>query len=330
MKLLYIIAVIFGLCACDRTPIYTSDRLDCADGKVNVKIYKDYVVAYQGNKKFKFNLVGRLYGLGAENLVGANTKAANVYGEKAELVAFTDSLGKSISFIYNEHQCWSDAEPYNPKYTTKLQSKTKYIGEELVNQLFDFIDVKSVSDIPFYVDGIESRTFDTNAHAKCGVYNDIYKVNGNNGWLQLLDDAKPCENAKLNDGEWAVSFLYGTVKGKSLCSAKDGNKQNFKYDETQESLWASDGYLLKTEKGEKQHCWCKSSGLYSSVTDTNPHFSLGLNDKWVFVIKENDENNCSERCTGYCATAALLYPDFRRASYIGFDSPQIIFAEQNE
>jgi len=324
MKLLYIIPFVFGLCACDKTPIYTSNKMDCAGEKVNVKIYKDYVVAHQGNKKFKFDLVKRLYGLGAENLVGTNTKAANVYGENAELVAFTDSLGKSISFIYNEHQCWSDAEPYNPKHTTKLQSKTKYIGEELVNQLFDFIDVKSVSDIPFDVDGIESRTFDTNAQAKCGVYNDIYKINGNNGWLQLLDDTKPCENAKLKDGEWAVSFPYGTVKGESLCSAKDGDKQNFKYDETQESLWATSGYVLEDMvRGEKKYCWCKSSGLYDSVSDTNPRFELGLNDKWVFVIKEEDANICSERCAGYCATAALWYQDFRRASYIGFDFPVI-------
>lgn len=330
MKLLYIIPVMLGLCACDKKIIYsTTDKLDCGSTENSVKvkkisIYKDYAVVYRDSKKFKFNLVDRVYGLGSESFVGTNSKAANIYGENADLVAFTDSFGQNIGFIYNRQQCWFDGESYNPKYTTKLQSKTKYVGEELVNQIFGFIDVKSVSDIPFDVDGIEARDFEMNAQAKCGVYNAIYKVNGNNGWLQLLDDTKPCETAKLKDGEWMVSFPYGTVKGESLCSAKDGDKQSFKYDETKEALWASYGYTLETVPGEKKYCWCKVNGLYNSATDVNSRFSLGLNDKWVFVISEKYENACGERCAGYCATAALWYRDFRRASYIGFDSPLII------
>ncbi len=321
MKILYVLPILLGLCACDKKSIYTTTyNLDCGNVENSIKvqkinIYKDYVVVYQGNKKFKFNLVERLYGLGSESLAGTNTKAANVYGENAELVAFTDSLGKSIGFIYNERQCWSDAESYNPKHTTKSQSKTKYIGEELVNQLFGFIDVKGTHDIPLDVDGLESRTFETQAQAKCGLYNAIYKVNGNNGWLQLLDDTKPCEEAKLKDGEWAVSFPYGTIKGVSLCSAKDGDKQSFKYDEEMSSQWSANEDELKTISGMKKSCWCRPSGLYSSATDANPKFSVGSSDNWVFVISEENENACNERCAGYCATAALWYPNFRRASF---------------
>ena len=321
MKILYVLPILLGLCACDKKPIYnTTDNLDCGSIGNSVKvqkinIYKDYVVVYQGNKKFKFNLVERLYGLGSETLAGTNTKAANVYGENAELVAFTDSLGQSIGFIYNEQQCWSDAESYNPKHTTKSQSKTKYVGKELINRLFDFVDVTGVSDIPLDVDGVESRTFETEAQAKCGVYNAIYKVNGNNGWLQLLDDTKPCEYAKLQDGEWTVSFPYGTIKGNTLCSAKSGDKQKVAYEDTKSSEWSATEETLKTASGVKQYCWCKPYGLYDSITDTNFKLSLGSNDNWLFVISEENENTCNERCSGYCATAALFYPEFRRASF---------------
>ena len=167
------------------------------------------------------------------------------------------------------------------------------------------------------VDGTGAWSYGANSevnHPLCSMYDDAYTANGGNGWLNYEDTNKPCENATLKPGEWAVRFGYGVIKGDSICSAKSGDKQKFAYEETKTSEWSATGEELKTASGVKQYCWCKPYGLYDSITDTDLKLPLGSQDNWVFVFN-SDDYVCGDTCAGYCATAALFYPEFRRASF---------------
>ena len=168
------------------------------------------------------------------------------------------------------------------------------------------------TDIDVKVDGTSAWAY--SSHMLCSMYDDKYTANGTNGWLNFEDSVQPCADAKLNPGEWAVQFSYGIVKGESVCSAKSGDKQEFTYDKNKSSEWSANEDILKTTDGVKQYCWCKPYGIYDSITDTTPKSLLGLSDNWVFVF-DSDDYACDDVCAGYCATAALFYTEFRRASF---------------
>lgn len=176
---------------------------------------------------------------------------------------------------------------------------------------------KQSAEVDIKIDGTSAWTYSANAESGrilCSMYDDAQTASGGNGWLNFEDTNKPCEDAKVKPGEWAVQFNYGVVKGAYICSAKSGDKQKFSYDKTKSSEWSATEDSLKTASGKKQYCWCKPYGLYDSVTDVNIKSVLGSVDKWIFVFN-SDDYACDDVCAGYCATAALFYPEFRRASF---------------
>ena len=169
---------------------------------------------------------------------------------------------------------------------------------------------EKTTDMDIKVDGTNAWAY--SGHMLCSVYDNIYA--SGNGWLNFEDSVQPCTDAKLSPGEWAVQFSYGIVKGESVCSAKSGDKQEFTYDKNKSSEWSANEDILKTTDGVKRYCWCKPYGIYDTVTDTTPKSLLGSSDNWVFVF-DSDDYACDDVCAGYCATAALFYADFRRASF---------------
>ena len=131
MKLLYVILLVLGLCACDKKPIYTSNQLDCAGENVNVKIYKDYIVFSSKDMTHRFDLTKQLF------KEYDDMPAINMYEQNAAV--YTNSSQTGIGIVFNGEECYFDSpEPddilKNRKY--KIQSKTKNIDEKLIKKIF--------------------------------------------------------------------------------------------------------------------------------------------------------------------------------------------------
>lgn len=131
MKLLYIIPVVFGLCACDETPIYTSNKMDCAGEKVSVKIYKDYVVFSSKDTKHRFDLIEQLFG------EYDDMPAINMYEKNAAVYANSSKTG--IGIVFNGDECFFDSPESDDMLKSrkyKLQSKTQKIDRKLIEKIF--------------------------------------------------------------------------------------------------------------------------------------------------------------------------------------------------
>ena len=111
------------------------------------------------------------------------------------------------------------------------------------------------------------------------------------GWAMPVDNS-----SDLNDGEWALTFDYGTVKGSSRCSSTPGN------------TYAQIG---TPTDAEGQYCWCK---LTSYTPNTGNACNAG-GESWVYSDPYGDSGSCTYNCGGTCASSVFYSNVFRAALY---------------
>ena len=107
-----------------------------------------------------------------------------------------------------------------------------------------------------------------------------------------MSDVFGSENSNdLENGEWTVTFEYGTVSGKSLCSTTTGTGHE-------------PGSPNNSETG--RYCWCIATKF------NNIPVSLS---NWVFRHNYEAASNCVYGCTFQCANFVAIHDYFRNPLY---------------
>ncbi|MFQ6703517.1 MAG: hypothetical protein ACLRFP_00315, partial [Alphaproteobacteria bacterium] len=115
-----------------------------------------------------------------------------------------------------------------------------------------------------------------------------------------MADAFGTENSSdLNNGEWALTFSYGTVKGKAKCSNTKGD-------------WLTPGAPSDTSG---QYCWCQATNY---TPDGGNQCNIA-SPFWVFFNNYGtcDGNwcDCPFWCAGECSYNLVTNADFRGALF---------------
>ena len=111
-----------------------------------------------------------------------------------------------------------------------------------------------------------------------------------------MEDASVTENSSdLNNGEWAVTFSYGTVKGMAKCSNTNGT-------------YATVGSPSDTNG---RYCWCGATGY---TPDGGTQCSIA-SPSWVFLDDSEFAWNCAYDCVVGCAIRVVEEAVFRRAVF---------------
>ena len=133
-------------------------------------------------------------------------------------------------------------------------------------------------------------------------------INGSSG--DTMEDEHGTENSSdLNNGEWAVTFSYGTVWGMAKCSSLSGNNNSYRWTNNSSNWSATESEL--TTAGNGQYCWCGATG-YTPDGGTQCNIAT---PSWVFIVDYGSESNCTSVCASGCADLVTHHADFRRALF---------------
>ncbi|MFQ6727487.1 MAG: hypothetical protein ACLRFF_04010, partial [Alphaproteobacteria bacterium] len=117
-------------------------------------------------------------------------------------------------------------------------------------------------------------------------------------------------SSDLNNGEWEVTFSYGTVKGMAKCSAKSGNNNGTTWS-APSSNWSATESELTSASGEASYCWCHATN-YTPNGDNQCNVA---SPSWVFDFDCGSASNCADICAYGCAVGVVNLADFRRAVF---------------
>ena len=92
-------------------------------------------------------------------------------------------------------------------------------------------------------------------------------------------------SSDLNDGEWAVTFSYGTVKGMAKCSSTKGS-------------YATPGTPSDTNG---QYCWCQAT----NYTPNGGNQCNVASPSWVFLSGNVSGGACVNYCASDCASTVV-------------------------
>ncbi|MFQ6727488.1 MAG: hypothetical protein ACLRFF_04015 [Alphaproteobacteria bacterium] len=119
----------------------------------------------------------------------------------------------------------------------------------------------------------------------------IYPTDG-----YTMADAFGTENSSdLNNGEWAVTFSYGTVNGMAKCSNTNGS-------------YATPGTPSDTDG---KYCWCQAT----NYTPNEGNQCNVASPSWVFRSAYESASECAFDCAGSCVYIVINYAFFRRAVF---------------
>ncbi|MFQ6704105.1 MAG: hypothetical protein ACLRFP_03440 [Alphaproteobacteria bacterium] len=111
-----------------------------------------------------------------------------------------------------------------------------------------------------------------------------------------MANALGTENSSdLNNGEWAVTFSYGTVKGMAKCSSTNGSV-------------ATPGTPSDTDG---QYCWCQAT----NYTPNGGNQCNVASPSWVFAYDRGAATSCKYYCAHGCVNNVFWGDDFRRALF---------------
>ncbi len=107
-------------------------------------------------------------------------------------------------------------------------------------------------------------------------------------------------NSDLDNGEWAVTFSYGTVKGVALCSSTSGSYHEIG---------------SPNENAEGENCWCKAI----SYASENQNFCNVSSSPWVLGLGYSNADSCKHDCAYNCAgniqSGSQSTTNYRRVLY---------------
>ena len=125
-------------------------------------------------------------------------------------------------------------------------------------------------------------------------------------------DSNDCSDSYFDGfsaGEWAIGFNYGTIKGISKCSTKEGNTNGGAYDNNSSNWTATDSEITSTQDGG--YCWCKATNYTSNG---GPSCVLS-GSVWVLHPTEYDTQDCLANCAASCSSYLHFYSDGFRAPF---------------
>ena len=135
---------------------------------------------------------------------------------------------------------------------------------------------------------------DTSIHATWDATHARWKPISSSGYTMV--NAFGAENSSdLNNGEWAVTFSYGTVKGMAKCSSTNGS-------------YTTPGTPSDTNG---KYCWCQAT----NYTPDGGNQCNVASPSWVFYDAMVTASNCAVGCARSCAIFVMMYADFRRAVF---------------
>ena len=129
-------------------------------------------------------------------------------------------------------------------------------------------------------------------------------INGSSGKTvaQAITNSGPFQlgpgtdrSSELNNGEWAVTFSYGTIKGMAKCSETNGS-------------FAIVGVPSDTTG---QNCWCAAT---SYIPSNGSQCSIAALS-WVLVNSYPAESYCTDDCAFKCSYGVRINDDFRGAVF---------------
>ena len=107
----------------------------------------------------------------------------------------------------------------------------------------------------------------------------------------MADEFGTENSSDLNNGEWAVTFSYGTVKGMAKCSGTKGS-------------YATPGTPSDTNG---QYCWCQAT----NYTPNGGNQCNVASPSWVFYDDYESASYCANDCAFDCAYTAVVSAAFR-------------------
>ncbi|MFQ6695948.1 MAG: InlB B-repeat-containing protein [Alphaproteobacteria bacterium] len=119
-------------------------------------------------------------------------------------------------------------------------------------------------------------------------------INPTSAFAYTMADIFGTENSSdLNNGEWALTFSYGTVKGMTKCSSTNGS-------------YATPGTPSDTNG---QNCWCQAT----NYTPNGGNQCNVASPSWVFSSEFVSSSACASICAYDCASR--YGEDFRLALF---------------
>ena len=118
----------------------------------------------------------------------------------------------------------------------------------------------------------------------------------------ISDDGNNIYNTNLynlvENGTWGVTFSYGKISGKTLCS------------DTFSSTWGTTG--IPSESNSGANCWCRVIKYYPNNTETiySPMVS-----PYVFVGNRDTLGYCMQTCAQRCSDVTYSYASIRVALF---------------
>ena len=123
-----------------------------------------------------------------------------------------------------------------------------------------------------------------------------------NGWVFVYDfstlDASILGDSTTSNNStktWTITFSYGTIYGKSMCSTDGGSSGGLKD-------------VLSEEVD--RNCWCKVTGY--KPTDFTQVYESVHSLKWMFVGHINNASQCSGMCATQCAARIVNNSSYLR------------------
>ena len=144
-------------------------------------------------------------------------------------------------------------------------------------------------------------------------------LNGDDGYT-MESEYNEENSSDLNNGEWAVTFDYGTIKGVSTCSNRKGEGWNDsdEFVDTVGGNMISGDALQPGQYGgtDAKYCWCKATSYTPNVNGNVGAVCPLTSNSWVFWDEQKSSDFCAKGCAMEC-TAIDSYIAFRVAVVTG-------------
>lgn len=150
MKILYVLPVLLGLCACHEKPIYTADRLHCGDadstGITKIEIYKNYAIVY--SDLFKQYAMDYSESTGFHMDLVRQFDYVNIYEKNGPtLVIHANPISANLDVTLLNYKCFFEVDDGDvlKEKEYSLQSKTKKIDKKIIEKLFTLSDIEKIN-----------------------------------------------------------------------------------------------------------------------------------------------------------------------------------------
>ena len=203
----------------------------------------------------------------------------------------------------SENDCYRAMNCPTPISCPEHTRSCSYVGATSYNLYYGETDTHcgiSVTCDTGYTNQLNLTSFDVNTDATYDATHTRWKNISGGGYSMSTTFNGNENNSDLNNGEWALTFGYGTVKGMSRCAASQGGTLGSAHN------------LPATSTGS--YCYCQVTE-YILETGKTVAFS---SPTWVYKSSSNEVmgiSACENDCAYGCAQTIGDMPSFRQSAY---------------